>query len=440
LDATVMGLCTPIVEGTRPVGGACSADDECEARVCQDGQCTEVCNDDGDCLTGQVCTSMVRAGTGGQTYVGCGFTARSAAVQVDEFDLGEHDIPIGRTSSVDITIPSDAVSVTFLGKRVGGDPISLAFSNITDPSDAVVFDLGEIFELRDQPLRWIPADTGEIVAALLPNASPERLVLRPGRHRWSVGALRRTSTETGTVRVRLLARVKRAAERPVSSGALSLDVHLVGVGLTADTAPADARLQGAIAHFSRVLGAVGLRVGDVAYHVIDDDRLAVIDSTSGESSELATLFRTSAPRSGLRVSLFLVRSIRASSSGAQTLGIAGGIPGPAGEHGTQHSGVVIAFDPSVMGTGIEGSQRIGHVMAHELSHFLGLFHVTERDPPCEPGQTSGCAPFGGTDTIADTTLGDTTNLMNWSIVGAGTNDRVSAGQGQVLRGSALVGP
>jgi hypothetical protein len=49
-----------------------------------------------------------------------------------------------------------------------------------------------------------------------------------------------------------------------------------------------------------------------------------------------------------------------------------------------------------------------------------------------------CVPFGSTDVIADTTRGDTSNLMHWSIVGGGSNDDLSVGQGFVLLRSPLV--
>ena len=62
--------------------------------------------------------------------------------------------------------------------------------------------------------------------------------------------------------------------------------------------------------------------------------------------------------------------------------------------------------------------------------------------PCsgsETPETTMCMPFGGGDTLADTTYGDTSNLMNWSLIGMGSNTGLSGGQGHVLRHSGLVG-
>ena len=86
------------------------------------------------------------------------------------------------------------------------------------------------------------------------------------------------------------------------------------------------------------------------------------------------------------------------------------------------------------------TQVIGQILSHEMGHYVGLFHSTEQARPCGPGEdpsTVDCAPFGGGDQLADTTRGDTTNLMYWSIVGSGTNTDLTAGQGHVYRMSAL---
>jgi hypothetical protein len=145
------------------------------------------------------------------------------------------------------------------------------------------------------------------------------------------------------------------------------------------------------------------------------------------------MFRLSEGRSGNRLNIFLVRSIT-SDDGYLLLGVAGGVPGPTGIHGSGHSGVAVTFD-----SGATTAAVAGHVMAHEVMHFLGLYHVTERYRPCEGTEVPpACAPRGGTDTIGDTTWGDDTNLMHWSLVGGGENVALSTGQSFVILRSGLV--
>ena len=66
------------------------------------------------------------------------------------------------------------------------------------------------------------------------------------------------------------------------------------------------------------------------------------------------------------------------------LGISSGLPGPVGLHGTQASGVVASTE--LLGTQIqdpftgeivEGTELTGLIVAHEIGHYLGLFHTSD---------------------------------------------------------------
>jgi hypothetical protein len=61
------------------------------------------------------------------------------------------------------------------------------------------------------------------------------------------------------------------------------------------------------------------------------------------------------------------------------LGIAGGIPGPLGVHGTAASGVVVAVGPHRFADGSLDVQFTADTIAHELGHQLGWFHTSESD-------------------------------------------------------------
>ncbi len=414
-------------------GDPCVAHTDCQSRTCVAGTCTEACNEPRDCTLGLLCGSTpFEAGS----FMGCSFpTGNPYEVLLPEVGL---EAGFG-TSLQRLALPPDVASVTLQCANRSGDPLPMGFNQVTQVVSGTTiehFDLGDLYDWIDQPNRWIPSDGYEIVSMGLPNSTADRVSLRPSSLRFSVLAFQRMMGDTGSAMIQPSALIRRG--RDSGTGTLDLAVHLVGVGVTAAEAPSNSRVQALLTRMDEVLAPTGIRRGTTTYHDVSSSSLAVIDTAEGPDSELAQLFRLSSGRTGRVLSLFLVRTIEAGGDGFNTLGIAGGIPGPVGVHGSMHSGVAIAFDRSVVG---DSGRLAGHISAHEGGHYLGLFHVTERIRACsgtETPDTTMCMPFGGGDTLADTTYGDTSNLMNWSLIGMGSNTGLSAGQGLVLRHSNLV--
>ena len=307
-----------------------------------------------------------------------------------------------------------------------------------------VYDVTDLLLWNDQPVRWLPQDTFEQIQVTLPGSTPDRVRLAPGRLSVSLFSIDQP------VPVELTALVRRSPNADVTRGRLDLNIFLVDVGLDQATAVTDVALQTALAQLATIYSSIGIELGNINYIVpasSEISELSVVDSTVGSDSELARLFRLSAGRNELAINVFLVRAIVESIDGSLALGISGGIPGPPGVHGTGHSGVVIGVDPSVVGTGSSAGSIIGQVMAHEIGHYLGLFHTRERDTPCATGTgptpAAPCAPFGGEDVISDTSRDDGSNLMWYALGGADGrtfNTNITAGQAFVLRRSAVVQP
>lgn len=434
-------LCVLAAPGSQSVGRPCAGDDDCIARICQDRQCTEVCDDDLDCVVGQTCASLPRAGVPGAIYMGCGYGPISGTT-VEEVSLGSIDLQVGFVRRLELATPPDAVSLTLQARQAGGPARDIGFLSVIDPANARIFDGRQIAMLVDQPIRWLPIDTGESATMLIPNTTPDRVTFVPGLHQWSVGPIPEATGDSVTTSLELSALLVRAPGGVVTSGRIGLNIHLCGLrgGLTAATAGSDTMLQNSLTRLGAILAPTGVSIGTVRYFDVPDARFQVIDTTDGPTSELAELFRQSAGRTGRGLNVFLVRSIEAGGGGFRALGVAGGIPGPVGIHGTYHAGVVSSFDTGVVGTGMTGSNVVGQILAHELGHYVGLYHSTEQARPCGPGENpvdDACSPFGGGDQLVDTARGDDTNLLYWSIVGGGTNTNLTAGQGHVFRMSAL---
>lgn len=428
--AGVVGTyCVPGREFGSPAGEPCMTDRNCHSGSCVSGMCNEACTASAACEPGLECgTVAFEAGT----FSGCQFPSGAS------YSVTLPDVTVAAGSRVDVghvALPPDVLSATLRVRQTGGQPLQMSFDNVTQGSTTFM-DLTSIGSGVDVPNRWIPSDSFEDITMLIPNSTADRVTLRGANVFFSVVAFPRTMGDTATLTASPTVLVRRGTDS--GSATFDIAVHLVSVGVTAASAPTDGRVQAMLSRMGDLLGAAGLRIGDVRYIDTPSSALSVIDSAEGRDSELAQLFRMSSTVSGRVVSLFLVRGIDTGRGGFNTLGIAGGIPGSVDVHGTMHSGVVLAFDPSVIGPGNAGGRFAGMIASHELSHFLGLYHVTESVRPCAAGEDPSmvaCAPFGGGDTLADTAHGDTTNLMNWSVIGSGSNTAISAGQGYVLRRS-----
>jgi hypothetical protein len=426
-------FCVPYNGSGALNGDPCATNADCQSSTCIAGSCTEACNEPRDCTLGLECgPTPYEAGS----FSGCHFPAGNPY----EVLLPEITLMAGFGNSLQrVALPPDVASVTLQSRRLSGDSLPMGFNQVTQQAGGttvVHFDLEGLYSWVDQPNRWIPSDGYEIIAMGLPGSTSDRVQLRQSSVRFNVLAFQRMDGDTGSMTLQPSVLVRRGTDP--RTGALDVAVHLVGVGVTAADAPSNTRVQAMLSRMDEILTSVGIRRGSTSYHDVSSSTLSVIDSADGPDSELAQLFRLGSARTGRVLSLFLVRSIDAGGDGFNTLGIAGGIPGPVGVHGTMHSGVAIAFDRTVVG---DSGRLAGHIAAHEGGHYLGLFHVTERIRACagaETPETTMCMPFGGGDTLADTTYGDTTNLMNWSLIGMGSNTGLSAGQGHVLRHSGLV--
>lgn len=185
---------------------------------------------------------------------------------------------------------------------------------------------------------------------------------------------------------------------------IDVNIYLVGVpGVTAQSAPTDPNLQATINAFSAIYENVGLSVGEVTYRELSAANTTahrVIRSQAQIGRLMETSVRPGNTRdSVLSLNVFFVQSI--AIDGAEgILGLSQGIPGSAGIHGHTSSGVVFtseylgvtAPDPTAPGDMANGNEYTGLIMAHEIGHYMGLFHTTETDGTSDPlSDTPSCS-------------------------------------------------
>ncbi len=385
------------------------------------------CGDDDEVPTPDASTAR-DAGLDVSTDVGADFgSGETPRPELDEVVVDrEVTFFSGEADLVVFDVPDDAVSVMVSITGQAGRNYTLGGWRNGDGSELVPFDwfdteppspaLSAVARVCLTCPNRIVAINGAF-AAIAPNN--EAVSLQPGEHsirpfgyRSAGFVVNRLNDESATVRVV----IKRLPAEP-TAGVLDLNVYLTGAqGWTAESAPTDTTLQQMLAEVEAIYSGVGIRLGVITYTDVPEE-YAVIESVLF-GTKLQELFALSDghPRDALNI--FLVDELFAGSGPdgmSVLLGIAGGIPGPI-EAGTVQSGVAIntTGDPAL-------DVPTSRVIAHEVGHYLGLFHSSEASGDLH-------------DPIADTALNQRTLLMYASPDGA----EISATQGAVLRHNVWV--
>lgn len=160
--------------------------------------------------------------------------------------------------------------------------------------------------------------------------------------------------------------------------------------------------------------------------------------TTDHSSAADALFAHAAKVGGSAVlDVFVVDKLGGDEEGGELMaGWSGGTPGPTFYPGRPRAGVVIAYDNNADGP------TAGRRLAHEIGHYLGLWHTTSAGGAHDPiDDTAACtsaqdADMDGVLSAVECVGLDGGNVMFWSTgAGGGT---FSAEQSAIMRGNPLV--
>ncbi|MHC4548030.1 MAG: choice-of-anchor D domain-containing protein [Planctomycetota bacterium] len=319
-------------------------------------------------------------------------------------DFGNVTVAGGETEWLEVAVPAHAISLSL--EAVGPDRAVLGLRGLEGPG-------GRVYENAQLTgaLLWTPGFG--VFTATVPNSDRDevQLVSGGGTYRFRLFLL---SGSAGTLAVRAI--VHNRPGGLVVDGVLSLNVFLAsGLGAT----PGDTRLQEILDETDRIFAQQGLRLGAVSYFDLEDS--AFDDVTE---DEFEALLEESAAAPETRMNLFFVRT----ALGGGVLGVAARIAGPQ-LNGTQVSGVMVDYD-------FGSSATAGYVTAHEIGHYLGLFHTVEQSGDHDIIDDTLECPASGTDAQCPTPGGD--YLMHWQVLSA--DPVISDGQGRVVLGHPLVAP
>ncbi|MEO0605268.1 MAG: hypothetical protein AAF211_27815 [Myxococcota bacterium] len=325
-------------------------------------RCVPACEVDADCDDGQLCRTM--------------FDARACV------DPQDDEEPLPPPVDVEDGLPIAPTGITCFGP-VNNEILEIPFSLGADTTSAMVVPFtadggpmaaialtvpdGRTFDLQ-APGNNLLAVTASLIGTTAPLFLPQfpaaEELVQPGDYIFSVAAI----TED------LCAYV--VPETSEAEPVLDLNVYYVGIeGLDAASAPDDPGLQAALDVLESTFAGADIEIGVVRHFDADPDVADEFATIVDVDAQPGPLVSTSEPPGAdddalLSVNVFLV----AEFDDGGVIGISQGIPGPIGLHGAAGSGVVMTAEFLDF---IGGPELTGQILAHELGHWLGLFHSTE---------------------------------------------------------------
>jgi len=317
----------------------------------------------------------------------------------------------GVTSLLEVNVPSDTISMTIEG-LVAGRSVLIGLEDLVGPAGRVYVEdrFGGDYTYREE---------SEIFSATVPNTDIPDLGIFSGTYSFRLYV---RSLTVSSIRVRVI--LERRAGAVNELGQLPLNVWLAqGISVDAGSAPTDERLQDVLDRVFKLLNQSGVEItrGDIDYYDIADpdfDQITI--------SELDDLCESTSAAVRTRLNVFFVREV----FGDGVVGASATISGPK-RNGTRNSGVAVDYTGV---TGFRDTETIGGVAAHEIGHYLGLYHTVEQDGTHDIIEDTVECPATGTNHDCRTRGGGL--LMHWEYFGA---ELLTPGQGLVLRSHPIGG-
>ncbi|MBN1655209.1 MAG: hypothetical protein JXA30_15680 [Deltaproteobacteria bacterium] len=424
------------------VGRPCRTPEDCSRGICLLTEtCSRPCTSDSQCGSNQRCSTVYARTSESalQPLRGCVSLAELPEESEIHSEIYEDFFSdSGAAEAIDLPPVDPTTIVVFEHLAENAWPafttpcrapicVDQLMTNDTEPLTLFDADLYSVMWRAEQEAPLNPVGSGTVLAA---NQSHPIAVMLPNGPRSALCEygfrVLLTAENPGDMRLTELSGVSTGSR---------LDLNLFYLG-GLQLAPSGERgpplVKDALAVVESIYSRAGIEIGEVMQFEVAGglrEEFETIELRYGILEELPRLFALSAGARNPAINLFFVREIY------DTVAISGGTPGPLGMHGTGGSGIALSVDS------LADADLFGKVIAHEIGHFLGLFHTSEQagfvlDPLPD---TPECRLDRDRDNDAMLSLEEcrdfgADNLMFWAM-GSGT--AITPEQKAVLR-SALI--
>ena len=457
-DQCDSGFCVTQADSGWP-GGACIGDctgrstgDFCDGQDPSSGVCLEIdatfsgcfpsCTASGECRVGYICSTesgFTNSSGYGLCIPSCDVTGCDAgqycdvsgACQEETFGtdqqltsqvLGSVALDDTHISLIEFTIPENTLSFALTVEAVNSLDREVDIIGLVAPS-------GEYIYAYDDPINGLMKynrSFSSVRAIGYPNAPSLRVV--PGDYGVDL-----YSPQGGEFEVTLHLKTGASPRQ----GRFPLTFWFANNPyFDAATARNDPGFQQAVEQMKQIYASAGIEIAPIEYRDAAEPAASLHSVFTYGDTPLATVLAEligDAPPQGFHM---VLNDQALASGGGALYGISGGLPGPVGVNQAPTLGVLVGMDLHVLESGALNVSELGSTMGHELGHYLGLFHISERDglahdplddtPQCldadGDGLVSGaeCSPDGGS------------NMMYWTTDLDFTHNQLSPAQKWVL--------